>query len=154
MSTSNLPRLTDEQRQALDDGYVAMAGVPVGEELPATLTHTQGPWIVKGVGVYAQPFVRETTIGDDDGTERSYTEGLVALVYSCGQGRMPGNAALIAAAPTMLTKLREIAKECGECSGNGVVAFDYPLRGLKVGDPCPQCEDIREVIAVAEGKQS
>lgn len=50
------------------------------------------------------------------------------------------DAALIAAAPALLSLAQKYASECGECSGVGVTPYDKP---------CDQCEDIREVIALA-----
>lgn len=63
------------------------------------------------------------------------------------------NAHALAAAPAMLAKLKDLGRECAECNGEGVLGVGYPAEGLKVGDPCPQCQDIRDVIAVAEGRQ-
>lgn len=99
----DLPRLSDEERAELDSGYVAIEGVPESGE-PG---HTEGPWVANGVSVYAQPHVRETTFKDEDGNECPFTEGLVALVYSCGaRNNMEANARLIAAAPALLAALK------------------------------------------------
>jgi hypothetical protein len=40
-------------------------------------------------------------------------------------------------------KLLEIAKECSECGGTGIVNFGKP----PIIDDCPACLDIREVLA-------
>jgi hypothetical protein len=79
----------------------------------AAATHTPGPWVLDEHGhVYAEPFIKQTTIVDKDGQAQSFTEGLVALVYS---GSVPielyadtqaANERLIAAAPDLLDALR------------------------------------------------
>lgn len=63
--------------------------------------HTPGPWAFDGGSrVDALAFRKATTITNDDGTERTYMHGLVALPYGCGEsGTHEGNARLIAAAP-------------------------------------------------------
>jgi len=60
------------------------------------------------------------------------------------------NARLIAAAPDMLLKLRELAAECVECSGTGK-EIRY-LSGIQHEVSCRECDDIRKVIAKAEGR--
>lgn len=119
--------------------------VPAGE--PA---HTTGPWVANGVCVYAQPFMRETTFQDEDGNERPFTEGLVALVYSCGANNMEANARLIAASPQLLAALREL-----------LAAFlaEYPAfeAGKEAQDAWSNrravaSDNARAAIAAAEGK--
>lgn len=43
----------------------------------------------------------------------------------------------------MRDKLLELAKDCAECGGTGCVTVGF---GERV-DPCPDCEDIRELLA-------
>jgi hypothetical protein len=49
-------------------------------------------------------------------------------------------------------KLLEVAKECAECDGTGVVTVLQNLEAIYVDnvgerqEPCPQCADIRELL--------
>jgi hypothetical protein len=56
------------------------------------------------------------------------------------------NASLIAAAPDLLALARQYASECGECDGGGYV---LGRNAEPTADPCPDCADIRSVIAKA-----
>lgn len=53
--------------------------------------------------------------------------------------------ALVAAAPDLLILAHQYAAECTECDGLGT-DMNEPEQ------PCPQCADIRHVIAKAEGR--
>lgn len=57
--------------------------------------------------------------------------------------------ALIAAAPALLALARQYASECGECDGKGTVAERDQHGGYIDDKPCPDCADIRAVIAKA-----
>lgn len=110
-------------------------------------THTQGPWLVTLDPTFTQELAIEARV---DGVTVH-----IALVHGVGTDEQTqANAALIVTSPEMLAKLKEIAGECDGCNGHGVVAFEYPLRGLQVGDPCPVCEELRTLIAKAEGRPS
>jgi hypothetical protein len=84
----------------------------------------------------------------------------------------PANARLIAAAPELLALARQYAAECGECNGSGVIEVqvertvpgccgrpnaDGSCCGNAVPElvpdvetaPCPDCIEIRQVIAKA-----
>jgi hypothetical protein len=54
------------------------------------------------------------------------------------------NARLIAAAPDLLVLAQGYAAGCAECNGTGVPEF-----GDHAGRDCPDCADIRAVIAKA-----
>ena len=61
--------------------------------------------------------------------------------------------ALIVTAPDLLALAKRYASECAECGGDGVLHADssaYP--DMKAGADCPDCADIRAVIAKAEGR--
>jgi DnaJ-class molecular chaperone len=47
-----------------------------------------------------------------------------------------------------VAKLKELAGECAECSGTGLVTIhNYDGHGSDADDqPCPECEDIHVVI--------
>ena len=53
------------------------------------------------------------------------------------------HALLLKAAPAMLEKLEELVSECAECHGTGGT--------IDQGGDCPDCSDIRAVIAQAKG---
>lgn len=75
--------------------------------------HTPGPWEFDGQSRIDAVALRKPTghtVTDDDGTEREYIGGLVALAYSCGDGTHEGNSRLIAAAPDMLEALQADAE--------------------------------------------
>jgi hypothetical protein len=135
----DLPRLSDEEREAADSGYVAIEGVPVGDE-PA---HTKGQW--------------EAEFRTDRPSEPGYWVVIGDVMRDCAgpvadtlnrhhcitPEEDEANARLIATAPRMLAKLKQIAGECCNCDG----------RAELDGEPCENCKDVREVVAAAEGKQ-
>lgn len=91
------------------------------------MTHTPGPWTVGAKdGVWVGPVV----MAEDK------TRG---IAYVCGESA--ANASLIAAAPAMLTALREIAEWCEYQLGNGSDSGD--LQTLRM---------CRDAIAKAEGR--
>jgi hypothetical protein len=96
LTVDDLPRLNDDERQAVDDGYTAMAGVPVGEEPK----HTRGPWAL-----------RKNSRGEEFGAVIA-ADGM--LVATTGYRASPlsneddANARLIASAPELLTVLRSL----------------------------------------------
>ncbi len=111
--------------------------------------HTPGPWKVIGT----------TTVVRDEGPVIGATicevEDVNAFVQN--EERNAANARLIAAAPEMLAMLREAASWCADCNGSGVICIgtrieDHGLLGqeeLADVEPCPECADIRAVIAKA-----
>lgn len=70
--------------------------------------HTPGNWSVDEHGfVYADDFVRLTTVKGEDGVEKPHKEGLVALLYTpwkpgIGPRNFRANGQLTAAAPRLL----------------------------------------------------
>mgnify|MGYP006890191537 CR=1 FL=1 len=53
----------------------------------------------------------------------------------------------------LLALAKQYAGECSECGGTGVLhdnSYVYPCQ--QAGGPCPDCADIRAVIAKAEGR--
>jgi hypothetical protein len=148
----------------------------LARERPATLTpvpwaewpecriRPTSVWISRDylVQLFAEPAVFGTeckrltvnrTVAGGDGyfDERSKT-GFCASAWMSA-----ANARLMAAAPAMLGKLRELAVECLECGGNRwVTRYDVDLGGGFRGDaddqPCSGCEDIWAVIDAAEGR--
>ena len=57
------------------------------------------------------------------------------------------NASLIQAAPDLLALAKRYASECAECGGTGIARDP----DTNMGGPCPDCADIRAVLAKAEG---
>lgn len=73
--------------------------------------HTPGPWAFDGshrIDALQFRVPSPHKIKNDDGTEREFMLGLVALPYGCEPGAVEANARLIAAAPEMLQALREL----------------------------------------------
>jgi hypothetical protein len=69
------------------------------------MSPTPGPWAFDGLRVFA-PALEEPRVTFADG---SYLEtGLIALVYSCGDGSSAANGPLIAAAPELVGCCREL----------------------------------------------
>lgn len=129
--------------------------VPADGDVGTSDQHTRGPWRTRSTG-------RDVVIEADDPAGVTAAPFQIGVV-TCGdftdatgaaKAINDANARLIVAAPTMLAKLREIAGECCECDGRGIVDYDDPDGTYKAGDACPICKDIREVITAAEGRQS
>jgi hypothetical protein len=70
------------------------------------MTHTPAPWAFDGLRVYSPAVEEQMAVRGDDGTESG--RGLIALVYSCGEGSAGANGPLIAAAPAMLKALHDV----------------------------------------------
>lgn len=115
-------------------------------------SHTPGPWHV-GVG------------GNFHGN-RIWTSGMRPVVNLCSMGTAPAdldpeaqaNGKLIAAAPDLLELVRQYASECSECGGTGRpgsfqdnVPGDITKGVHEVEIDCPDCRDIRDIIAKATG---
>lgn len=94
--------------------------------------HTPGPWRV--LDDHPDRACLHVSAADQ---EYPGLEIEVATVFSHND-KFEANARLIAAAPTMLAKLKELRAECGDCYGKS--------------DTCTCCADIREVIDEAEGR--
>lgn len=122
-----------EQHQAYD------AAQPVRPE--------DGEWTVTGPNGY----LNQIGIGiRRNRNERQYTIP-VAVVYGAREQAEP-IARLMAAAPELLALARQYASECGDCNGTGLVTITTWPGGIEVDNddqPCPDCADIRAVIAKA-----
>jgi len=67
---------------------------------------------------------------------------------------------LLAAAPDLLAMVKRYASECADCGGTGRIVTRSGGSGWGNGgpdvreevEPCGECEDIRKVIAKAEGR--
>lgn len=93
-----------------------------------TSTFTPGPWEYDGVRVDATAHRKVTTVTDKDGNAKPYTEGLIALVYSCGPYQThQGNGRLIAAAPAMYEALKAYLA-WGAMTGSDRDLFDEKFR--------------------------
>jgi hypothetical protein len=57
------------------------------------------------------------------------------------------NAALISSAPDLLDLAHQYTSECARCDGEGLAVI-----GIEDVIDCPDCADIRAVIAKAEGR--
>lgn len=64
------------------------------------------------------------------------------------------NARLIAAAPELLAMVQQYASECAHCGGTGVIQRTVVISGCEDerDDDCPDCADIRALIAKAKGE--
>jgi len=62
------------------------------------------------------------------------------------------NGHLIAAAPDLLALAKQYASECPNCDGTGTYSEFYDDGSVKAVEDCEECDDIRAVIAKAEGK--
>lgn len=113
ITRDELPRLTDEERDALDAGYVAIEGVPAHGE-PA---HTPGPWEVADNehGDQTRRFIWPVADGIALGCEDhpcSDTYHCVAIVDQRGDvSVLEANARLIAAAPSLLAALKDLCDD-------------------------------------------
>lgn len=112
--------------------------------------HTPGPWDVDDVRVFAPAFDSKVAVKDKDGKEVEHGQGMIALVYTptaavlsagCSYDEMhDANARLIAAAPELLTALRDLC----DAIPDATVTHDPPLEAW--------IKQAREVIAKAEGR--
>lgn len=75
--------------------------------------------------------------------------GLSVGVFPQGSGFRLDDARLAAAAPDLLALARQYAAECGECNGKGTKAVYDEGGWFLHDDPCPDCIEIRTVIAKA-----
>lgn len=83
---------------------------PTGSSVPNSPKFTPGPWEYDGLRVDATAYRKETTVIAEDGTEKPYRTGMVALVYSCGEySTHEGNGLLIAAAPELFAACNAVA---------------------------------------------
>jgi len=94
------------------------------------VAHTPGPWRIDGL------------------TIESVRGGNICLVnLARPEAPTKANLALIAAAPDLLALCKRYAEECSECAGTGIIIGTLP------SEDCPDCSDIRAVIAKAEGRK-
>jgi hypothetical protein len=140
MKREDLPRLTDEEREALDD-HAVIAGTAEGEEP----IHAKGPWRVRSTG-------RDSVIEADN----PYIDGgapFQVAVVTCGdftdatgtaRAVNNANAHLIAASPRLLKALKDLLVECDR-NGFAEVSLDHPM--VK-----PFFDAARDAIAAAEGR--
>lgn len=87
-----------------------------------------------------------TVVGKSDLSERF-------IVIECRDASARSRfSKLLVAATELLALAKQLASECGGCSGTGLVwrytADHQPL----AEEPCPDCADIRAVIDKAEGR--
>lgn len=107
----------------------------------STDRHTPGPW--SWAQVWRGP---ETKIhAEFEGRRVALAE--VFTMYS--HGEKEANARLIAAAPELLALAKQYLSECSECNGSGTT---WDRDNCTHTVDCPDCADIRAVIAKAEGK--
>jgi len=108
-------------------------------------SHTPGPWR------FGKPSDSVVSDAPDTRTESHvdyYGGNLIAESIS------PSNRPIIAAAPELLDMVRRYASECGECNGTGMVTLTTWVGGIEVSNDdqlCPDCADIRALIAKATG---
>ncbi len=105
--------------------------------------HTPGPWWV------------ERRVGDAlqvNAHHRGPASSYCVASLNHWEGETDrANATLIAAAPDLLALAKQLANECSECNGTGAIPVTVNAGDLEC-EPCPDCFDIRTVIAKAEGK--
>lgn len=103
--------------------------------------HTSGPWCVGTDTARGQPFGRVHILAPSaDG----------GPLQKVAVAMWEADAPLIAAAPAMLAKLEQLAAECAECHGTGYAVLPFS-GGVPSRARCPDCADIRSVIAQAVG---
>lgn len=131
------------------NGEHSNAPAPVTTDERAS--HTPAPWIaeindVLGMIVYAKPCQSMIAALNATGAE--------GAAYDADVERQAANARLIAAAPDLLALAKKLAGECAECEGSGESTVNYPdgTQSSTADPPCPDCADIRKVIAKAEGR--
>lgn len=92
---------------------------------------------VRAFGVY---------VADRNGRRVCHFEGSIDQ-----KEELTDQARLIAAAPELLTLAKKLASECAECEGKGRTEAEGYYPGATSYNDCPDCRDIHEVIAKAEG---
>jgi len=121
---------------------------PTAADFPGS---TPGPWreYAPEIDGVVTPFYRFIDGGDGCGNAEFGYHGFHLSGYI-----HESDARLMAAAPDLLALARQYASECGECDGSGLVTVHIPgNEGVPAIDyddqPCPDCADIRAVIAKA-----
>lgn len=122
--------------------------------------HTKGPWAIEGdsaTGERAGHYVILT------GKHGDSVRKIIARIYSHldldAEGEIEANARLIASAPALLALVERFASECGECGGKGYIEIPDTCDTTYYEDnmqtfPCPDCADLRQVLAaVREGEK-
>lgn len=111
--------------------------------------HTPGPW-----RVIDAPHLEHAIIVAADSTNVAILSWKGNASKSVEQRDADGY--VIAAAPALLSLARQYASECSECGGSGLTTIhNYDGAGSDADDqPCPDCADIREVIALATGGEA
>lgn len=108
-------------------------------------SHTPGPWL----------------IGDDidEAVPDFYSICSKPNLVEVARCEELADAQLVVAAPDLLALAKLYASECGDCNGTGVTETwvdrdpNDITKGLrKEAVDCPDCADIRSVIAKAEGR--
>ena len=111
--------------------------------------HTPGPWGVSDAGTSRGSVM---VSAGSAGKWRGMIAQADAGNYARSQSEGVANAHLIAAAPDLLALAKQYASECSGCDGCGrtmeLAPDGQPLHDV----PCPDCADIRAVIAKAEGR--
>lgn len=127
-------------------------------QLPTeTHKHTPGPWeirsrhesrmdhttVIRSVAIPGHDYIEVSRL-----TDPTPAQDLVARA----------NVRLIASSPELLELAKDYAGECADCDGTGIadtwednVPGDITKGVHKATIDCPQCADIRAVIAKAEG---
>lgn len=109
---------------------------------------TPGPWYAKQS--LSQMCSQDTTVAEigAGGTGGSW------WIFSPAEthGDRAADARLIASAPDLYALAEQYASECAECNGTGLVSFKTWAGGIEFDNddqPCPDCADIRAVLAKA-----
>lgn len=116
--------------------------------------HTPGPWYAQQGCIYSR--AHEINYSHNPG-DAPYIWRVAGSVHGKTADEIEANEALIAAAPDLLALARQYASECGDCNGTGLVTITTWPGGIEVDNddqPCPDCADIRAVIAKATQVQS
>ena len=106
-------------------------------------THTPAPWLRAG-----QNALRDEVTGPDESRlvasvfVRQFIDVSPTAAHALSWPEGEANMALILAAPDLLALARKLASECAECGVDDTMHEDG----------CPDCADIRAVIAKAEGR--
>lgn len=118
---------------------------------PTTDRHTPGPWSNERIWDTPETRIHARVNG-------GVPVALAEVFTMWNVGEKEANARLIAAAPELLALAKQYARECAGCSGRGFTVGDDGVTGRGPDDveptryACEDCEDIRAVIAKAEGR--
>jgi len=144
-------RMDGERTEGASGVSTSNSEPPTTETLPDR-SHTPGPW----VSFYKHKY-NEWHVGVP---VSSGSMKLALFPDGCPTENPESDCRLIAAAPDLLALAKQYVAECADCGGTGRIVTRSGGSGWGDGgpdireevEPCGECEDIRKVIAKAEGR--